>query len=80
MAPPSAQLQSLAPDQRAAVELVLRQGRANREEAQEAVQRLWMVRACLLGVVVNGVDGRPVRPRPEYYRSWRMDDDGRDDR
>jgi Mrp family chromosome partitioning ATPase len=59
---------------------VLRQGRAKREEAHEAVQRLWMVRACLLGVVVNGVDGTLVRPRAEYYRSWRGDDDGRDDR
>ena len=62
------------------VVLVLRQGRAKREEAHEAVQRLWMVRACLLGVVVNGVDGPLVRPRAEYYRSWRGDDDGRDDR
>ena len=61
------------------VVLVLRHGRASREEAQEAVQRLWLVRANLLGVVVNGVDGAMVRPRREYYRSWRDDDGGRDE-
>jgi capsular exopolysaccharide synthesis family protein len=62
------------------VVLVLRHGRASRDEAQEAVQRLWLVRANLLGVVVNGVDGAMVKPRRDYYRAWRDDDAGHDER
>lgn len=50
------------------VVLVLREGRATREEAQEAVQRLWLVRANLLGVVVNDADEVVMRPRRYTYR------------
>jgi capsular exopolysaccharide synthesis family protein len=49
------------------VVLVLRQGRSERTLAQEAVQRLGVVRANLLGVVVNGADARTSRQR---YRRW----------
>jgi polysaccharide biosynthesis transport protein len=55
------------------VVLVLREGRASREEAQEAVQRLWLVRANLLGVVVNDADEVVMRPRPRRY-TYRRDD------
>jgi succinoglycan biosynthesis transport protein ExoP len=38
------------------VVLVLRHGRANRDDAEDAIQRLCVVRANLLGVVMNGVE------------------------
>jgi capsular exopolysaccharide synthesis family protein len=44
------------------VVLVLRHGRATREAAQEAVHLLRSVRANLLGVVLNDVDGRAAGP------------------
>jgi succinoglycan biosynthesis transport protein ExoP len=62
------------------VVLVLRHGRANREDAQEAVQRLSMVRANLLGVVVNGVGGDVVSRWRGKYGTDHDDDDGTDDR
>jgi len=65
---------SLAPHLEGVV-LVLRHGRASREDAQEAVQRLWLVRANLLGVVVNGVDGGGVGRRRGYYGRYRDDTD-----
>ena len=55
------------------VVLVLREGRATREEAQEAVQRLWLVRANLLGVVVNDADEFVMRPRRYTYAYRRRD-------
>jgi capsular exopolysaccharide synthesis family protein len=55
------------------VVLVLREGRATREEAQEAVQRLWLVRANLLGVVVNDADEFVMRPRRNTYAYRRRD-------
>jgi Mrp family chromosome partitioning ATPase len=57
--------------------LVLRHGRTRRDEALEAIQRLWMVRANLLGVVVNGVDDRGVVRRRRYYTTdWDRDESG----
>ncbi len=49
------------------VVLVLRHGRASRDDAQEAVQRLGAVRAKLLGVIVNAVDGEAFGRRHGYY-------------
>lgn len=62
------------------VVLVLRHGRTRRDEALEAIQRLWMVRANLLGVVVNGVDDGVAGRRRGYYGTYRddTDDDSRD--
>jgi capsular exopolysaccharide synthesis family protein len=59
------------------VVLVLRHGRTRRDEALEAIQRLWMVRANLLGVVVNGVDDRGFIRRGRYYMAdWDDDESG----
>lgn len=62
--------------------LVLRHGRASRDAAQEALQRLAFVRANLLGVVVNGVargaTARGYGP-PKHYDQAPVDDDQSDD-
>ena len=49
------------------VVLVLRHGRSERALAQAAVQRLWLVKANVLGVVVNKADAKTSRQR---YRRW----------
>jgi capsular exopolysaccharide synthesis family protein len=49
------------------VVLVLRHGRSERALAQAAVQRLLLVQANVLGVVVNKADARTSRQR---YRRW----------
>src|SRR5581483_2424115 len=50
--------------------LVLRQGRASREAAQEAIELLDSLRARVLGVVLNDVDGRFAGPGYGHYRSY----------
>ena len=62
------------------VVLVLRHRHASREEAQAAIQRLWYVRANLLGVVVNGVDGPATRRRGVYPTEPAPDADDDDER
>jgi succinoglycan biosynthesis transport protein ExoP len=57
------------------VVLVLRHGRARRDDAQEAVQRLCSVRANLLGVVMNDVDGAALGRRRAYYSAGQKDGD-----
>ena len=49
------------------VVLVLRHGRANRDDVDDAIQRLLAVRANLLGVVVNGVADGALGRRYAYY-------------
>lgn len=53
------------------VVLVLRHGRANRDDAEDAIQRLYAVRANLLGVVVNGVDDGTLGRRHMYHEAKR---------
>jgi capsular exopolysaccharide synthesis family protein len=60
------------------VVLVLRHGRSRREDARSAVEQLWWVRANLLGVVVNGVDG-DLAGRAAATRGRRRDDRDHDD-
>jgi capsular exopolysaccharide synthesis family protein len=50
--------------------LVLRQGRATRDAAQEAVELLRSLRAQLLGVVLNDVEGRFAGPGYAGYHSY----------
>jgi capsular exopolysaccharide synthesis family protein len=50
--------------------LVLRQGRATRDAAQEAVELLRSLRARVLGVVLNDVDGRFAGPGYAAYHSY----------
>jgi capsular exopolysaccharide synthesis family protein len=50
--------------------LVLRQGRATREAAQEAVELIRSLRARVLGVVLNDVDGRLAGPGYATYPSY----------
>jgi len=59
--------------------LVLRHDRANQEDAQEALERLWLVHANVFGIVVNGVDGPGIGRRRAYYPVGRTGDDGDED-
>ncbi len=65
------------------VVLVLRHGRSDRSLAQDIVQRLTLMRANVLGVVINGADARASSRRYRrwnYYGTPRGRDDDADDK